>query len=124
MTRMPVSSRLIRIGLDGTEHELSRFHGAARGWQGANGYFPPLHLVGPRAKFETPDLPCSYTADQQSVELVWVGNEQVPDGFSQTRPMIHARVAGWRDHRVRVLQQAGERNVRLIRDIWLEEQRP
>ncbi|MCY7402530.1 MAG: hypothetical protein LH477_16525 [Nocardioides sp.] len=128
MTRMPVSSRFIRIGLDGTEHELSRFNGAARGWQGAKGYFPPLHLVGPRAKFGTLDLPCSYTADQQSVELVWVGDEQVPDGFSQTRPMIHARVvplaecevfditlvARWRDHRVRVLQQAGEEVLVLV----------
>lgn len=122
MTRMPVSARFIRVRLDGTEQELSRYHGAARGWQGAKGYFPPLHLVGPRAKVGSLDLPCSYTADQQSVELVWVGDEQVPQGFAPTRPMIHARVvpvtecevfdialvARWRDRRVRVLQQAGD----------------
>ena len=128
MTRMPVSARFIRVDLDGTERELSRFHGAARGWERAQGYFPPLHLVGPRARFGTLDLPCSYTADQQSVELVWVGDEQVPEGFEQTRPMVHARVvpvaecevfdialvARWRDHRVRVLQQAGEEVLVLV----------
>ena len=122
MTRMPVSARFIRIDLDGTERELSRYHGAARGWERAQGYFPPLHLVGPRAKVAGLDLACSYTADQQSVELVWVGDDQVPDGFVQTRPMVHARVvpvaecevfdiallARWRERRVRVLQQAGD----------------
>ena len=98
------------------------YEGAARGWRGAKGYFPPLHLIGPRAKHGTLDLPCSYTADQQSVELVWVGDEQVPDGFEQVRPRVHARVvpvaecevfdialmARWGEHRVRVLQQAGD----------------
>ena len=122
MTRMPVSARFIRIDLDGTERELSRYHGAARGWERAQGYLPPLHLVGPRAKVAGLDLACSYTADQQSVELVWVGDDQVPDGFVQTRPMVHARVvpvaecevfdiallARWRERRVRVLQQAGD----------------
>lgn len=121
MTRMPVGARFIRVDLDGTERELSRYHGAARGWERAQGYLPPLHLVGPRAKHDTLDLPCSYTADQQSVELVWVGDEQVPQGFVQTRPRVHARVvpitecevfdialvARWRDQRVRILQQAG-----------------
>ncbi len=122
MTRMPVGARFIRIALDGTEREFSRYQGAARGWQGAKGYFPPLHLVGPRAAHGTLDLPCSYTADQQSVELVWVGDQQVPEGFTQVRPVVHARVlpvaqcevfdiallARWRDHHVRILQQAGD----------------
>jgi hypothetical protein len=122
LTRVPVSARFIRIGLDGTEREFSRYDGAARGWRGAKGYYPPLHLIGPRAKHGTLDLPCSYTADQQSVELVWVGDEQVPDGFDQVRPRVHARVvpvaecevfdiallARWREHRVRILQQAGD----------------
>jgi hypothetical protein len=122
MTRVPVGARFIRIGLDGRERELSRFLGAARGWRGAKGYVPPLHLVGPRARYGDLDLPCSYTADQQSVELVWVGDERVPEGFVPTRPRVHARVvpvaecevfdialvARWRDHRVRVLQQAGD----------------
>jgi len=122
MTRMPVGARFIRIGLDGREQEFSRYHGAARGWQGAKGYVPPLHVVGPRARYGDLDLPCSYTADQQSVELVWVGEAQVPEGFTEVRPMVHARVVPvaecevfdialvgrWRDHRVRVLQQVGE----------------
>lgn len=122
LTRMPVGARYIRIGLDGTEREFSRYEGAARGWRGAKGYFPPLHLIGPRAKHGALDLPCSYTADQQAVELVWVGDQQVPEGFEQVRPRVHARVvptsecevfdiallARWREHRVRVLQQAGD----------------
>ena len=122
LTRMPVSARFVRVSADGTERELSRYDGAARGWRGARGYFPPLHLIGPRATHGSLDLPCSYTADQQSVELVWVGDEQVPQGFEQVRPRVHARVVPvaecevfdiallgrWREHPVRILQQAGE----------------
>lgn len=128
MTRMPVSARFIRIGVDGREREFSRYHGAARGWQGAKGYVPPLRLVGPRARLGTLDLPCSYTADQQSVEMVWVGEQQVPEGFAEVRPGVHARVvpvtecevfdiallARWRDHRVRVLQQVGDEVLVLV----------
>lgn len=128
MTRMPVSARYIRVAADGTEREFSRYQGAARGWQAAKGYFPPLHLIGPRARFGTLDLPASYTADQQSVELVWVGDDQVPEGFVQTQPRVHARVvpvsacevfdiallARWREHRVRILQQVGEQALVLV----------
>lgn len=128
MTRMPVSARFVRVSLDGTEKEFSRFHGAARGWEGAKGYVPPVHLVGPRARLGSLDLPCSYSADQQSVEMVWVGDGQVPEGFAQVRPGIHVRVvpvaecevfdialvARWRDHRVRVLQQVGEEVLVLV----------
>lgn len=128
LTRMPVSARYIRVGLDGTEREFSRYQGAARGWQGAKGFFPPLHVIGPRAKHGTLDLPCSYTADQQSVEMVWVGDEGVPEGFSPVRPMVHARVVPvaecevfdialvghWRDRRVRVLQQVGDEVLVLV----------
>ena len=128
MTRMPVSARYIRIGPDGTEREFSRYLGAARGWQGAKGYFPPLHLIGPRAKAGALDLPASYTADQQSVELVWVGDVQVPEGFEQVRPQVHARVLPlsacevfeiaivglWAGQRVRVLQQVGEQALVLL----------
>lgn len=128
LTRVPVGARFIRIGLDGTEKEFSRYQGAARGWQGAKGYFPPLHLIGPRARFGGLDLPCSYTADQQAVELVWSGDEQVPDGFTPTRPRVHARVVPvaecevfdialvgrWRERRVRVLQQVGDEVLVLV----------
>ncbi|HSU00992.1 MAG TPA: hypothetical protein VLK03_00455, partial [Nocardioides sp.] len=83
LTRMPVSARYIRVDLDGTEREFSRYQGAARGWQGAKGYFPPLHLIGPRAQHGTLDLPCSYAADQQAVEMVWVGEQQAPRASSR-----------------------------------------
>lgn len=123
MTRMPVSARFIRIDRDGTEREFSRYDGAAHGWRGAKGYFPPLHLVGPRVKIGDLDLPASYTEDQQSLEVVWVGDDPVPEGFVQTRPRVHARVlplascdevfevvltATWRDAPVRILQRAGD----------------
>ncbi len=135
MTRMPVSARYIRIAADGTEREFSRYQGAARGWQAATGYFPPLHLIGPRAKFDALDLPCSYVADQQSVELVWVGDDHVPEGFVQTQPRVHARVvpvaecevfdiallARWREHRVRILQQVGEQALVLLTPTSLAE---
>jgi hypothetical protein len=128
MTRVPVGARYIRIGPDGTEREFSRFLGAARGWQDAKGYFPPLHLIGPRAAFAGLDVPASYTADQQSVELVWVGDHEVPAGFEQVRPRVHARVvpvsecevfdiavvARWAGQRVRVLQQVGDQALVLL----------
>lgn len=135
MTRVPVGARFVRVGRDGTEREFSRYDGAAWGWQRAKGYFPPLHLIGPRAKWQGLDLPASYTADQHSVELVWVGDERVPEGFTPARPRTHSRVvpvaecesvfevvihARWRDAAVRVLQQAGQETLLLLTDPTVE----
>jgi hypothetical protein len=122
LTRVPTGSRFVRVAADGSETVLSEYGGAAWGWQRAKGYFPPLHVIGPRAKWGGLDLPASYTEDQQSVELVWVGDDGVPEGFTPSRPRVHARTvpvaecesvfevvltALWRDAPVRVLQQAG-----------------
>lgn len=135
LTRVPTGSRFVRVAADGSETILSEYGGAAWGWQRAKGYFPPLHLVGPRAKWQGHDLPASYTEDQQSVELVWVGDEGVPDGFSPSRPRVHARTvpvaecdsvfevvltATWRDTPVRVLQQAGDEALVVLLDPDIE----
>ncbi len=129
MTRMPVSTRYIRVSRDGSEQEFSRYDGAAWGWRRAKGYFPPLHIIGPRVKWNGLDLPASYAADLQSLELVWVGDEGVPEGFSPARPRVHSRVvplaecdevfeitliATWRGEPVRILQQAGEQALLLL----------
>jgi hypothetical protein len=135
MTRVPLGARFIRVDRDGTEREFSRYDGAAWGWRRAKGYFPPLHLIGPRAKWRGLDLPASYTEDQQGVELVWVGDQGVPEGFSPARPRVHARVvpvaeceavfevviaARWRDAPVRILQQAGDEALLLLADPTVE----
>ncbi|WP_110181140.1 hypothetical protein [Nocardioides solisilvae] len=135
MTRVPTGARFVRVHRDGTESEYSRYGGAAWGWQNAKGYFPPLHLIGPRATWHGLDLPASYTEDQQGVELVWVGDRDVPDGFTPSRPRVHSRVvpvaecesvfevvvtARWRDEPVRVLQQAGGEALVVLLDPTVE----
>lgn len=135
MTRAPVGTRFVRVDRDGTERELSRYGGAAWGWHRARGYFPPLHLIGPRATWRGLDLPASYTEDQQSVELVWVGDEGVPEGFTSARPRVHSRVVPvaecdqvfevdlrgrWRGAPVRILQQAGDEALLVLVDPTLE----
>lgn len=131
LTRVPTGARFVRVAADGSETVLSEYGGAAWGWQRAKGYFPPLHVIGPRAKWDGLDLPASYTEDQQSVELVWVGDEGVPAGFTPARPRVYARTvpvaecesvfevvltARWRDAPVRVLQQAGDETLLFLLD--------
>lgn len=131
LTRVPTGSRFVRVAADGSETVLSEYGGAAWGWQRATGYFPPLHLIGPRATWHGLDLPASYTEDQQSVELVWVGDDGVPDGFTPSRARVHARTVPiaecdsvfevvltttWRDAPVRVLQQAGPETLLVLID--------
>lgn len=123
LTRVPMGAEFVRIGVDGSERVLSEYGGAAWGWQRAKGYFPPLHLIGPRAKWRGLDLPASYTEDQQAVELVWVGDDGIPEGFTPSRPRVHSRVvpvaecesvfevvltSTWRGAAVRIVQQAGD----------------
>ncbi|MFC6287290.1 hypothetical protein ACFP3Q_08430 [Nocardioides sp. GCM10027113] len=128
LTRLPAGAQYVRVGRDGTERVFSEYAGAALGWRGGKGYLPPLWLVGPRARWNGLDLPASYSADLTEADLVWVGDEGVPDGFEQTRPRIHAhRVAvedcemfevvveaRWRDAPVRVLQMAGDEALLLL----------
>ena len=83
-------------------------------------YFPPLHLVGARARWNGLDLPAEFVPGEQSMELVWVGGEDVPEGFEAVRPRTHFRVvpmaeceeifevvitARWQGVPVRVLQK-------------------
>ena len=122
-TRLPAGARFVRVARDGTEKELSSYGGAAWGWQGSRGYFPPLHLVGPRAQWQGRDLPGSFSEDHGSFELVRVGDQDVPEGFREARPKVFVREvrvtdcdaifevvlnARWRDVDVRVIQSAGE----------------
>lgn len=120
LTRLPAGSRFVRVAADGQERELSVYDGPARGWRGATGYLPPLHLIGPRARWRDLDLPAGLSPDAETVELVWVGTDEPPEGFEPTRPRVCARsvpaaecevfevvvTARWRDVDVRVLQQA------------------
>lgn len=135
MTRVPTGARYVRVDGDGTERELSRYGGAGWGWQRARGYFPPLHLIGPRAKWQGLDLPGSYTEDHSGIELVWVGDRAVPDGFRPSRPRVHVRTVAvaecdevfevdlrgrWRGAPVRILQQAGDEALLLLLDPTVE----
>jgi len=131
LTRVPMGAEFVRVGPDGGESVLSTYGGVAWGWQRAQGYTPPLHVIGPRAKWHGLDLPASYTKDQQSVELAWLGDDEVPDGFEPSRPGVYARTvpvaecesvfevvltARWRDAPVRVLQQAGAETLLVLID--------
>lgn len=131
LTRVPMGAQFVRVAADGSEKVFSEYGGAAWGWQRATGYFPPLHLIGPRAKWRGLDLPASYTVDQESVELVWIGDDGLPEAFTPSRPKVHARVvpvaecdevfevvvtATWRGAPVRVLQQVGDEALVVLLD--------
>lgn len=142
-TRVPSGSTIQRLHADGRIEQLAAFGSPAKGWTGATGFYPPLHIVGPRAKWRGHDLPADFLPNgQPGVELVWIGDEGVPDGFEQIRPMIHRRLAPFGEcdeifevvitasHRgvpVRVLQQAaGEALLLLENPSWsqVEELQP
>jgi len=88
-TRVPVGAELWRCTADG-EALLATFAGPAMGWQGASGYFPPIHFVGARAKWRDLDVPAELSRDRNSVELTVVGSSG-PDGFEQVRPDVWRR---------------------------------
>lgn len=94
-TRVPSGSALWRLHADGRSEQLSVLTSPAAGWTGATGYYPPLHVLGPRARWRGHDLPADFLPDHQSLELVWVGDEDVPEGFEPVRPRIHRRVVGF-----------------------------
>ncbi|QIK67201.1 hypothetical protein G7072_13365 [Nocardioides sp. HDW12B] len=121
-TRVPTGSRVVRIGRDGRETELSSYGGAGWGWQRAKGYTPPLGLLGPRAQWQGQELPGSYSEDQRSFELVRAGVAEAPPGFRESRPRVFVRevplsecdavfevvlTARWRGVDVRVVRSTG-----------------
>lgn len=129
-TRVPSGSTIQRLYADGRTEQLTALGSPAKGWTGATGYFPPLHVVGPRAKWRGHDLSADFLPNNQAgVELVWIGDDGVPDGFEQIRPMIHRRLApfsecdeifevvitaSYHGVPVRVLQRAGDEALLLL----------
>jgi hypothetical protein len=89
-TRVPAGAELWRIERDGQQRLLTAFTGPARGWAGAVGYFPPIHLVGTRATWQDLDVPADLVADGSTVELAVVG-DTAPDGFEQVRVGVWSR---------------------------------
>jgi hypothetical protein len=127
-TRVPAGTELWRMGADGHQQMLTVYAGAAVGWRGARGYFPPVHLVGPRAVWGGAEYPADLSLDRRAVELVHVGPD-VPPGFEAVRPQVSRRVvpvgecervfdlvltARWHEVPVRVLQPVGERALVLL----------
>lgn len=91
-TRVPIGAEYWRISATGEQQGLSTFAGPAMGWRAAKGYFPPLHLVGPRAEWNGLDLPAALVPDSDDVELVHVGRDSAPEGFEEGRPQVWRRV--------------------------------
>jgi hypothetical protein len=89
-TRVPVHAELWRRSMSG-EQLLAQFAGPATGWRGSRGYFPPVHLVGTRAKWNDLDVPAEILPDGASVELASVGPD-APAGWEQVRPQVWRRV--------------------------------
>ncbi|TGN33254.1 hypothetical protein [Aeromicrobium chenweiae] len=121
-TRVPTGTELWRLRAEGEPGLKLIYDGPAHGWRRAPSYFPPLHIVGPRAMWRGLDLPAAFTPDITHVELVHVG-DAAPDGFEAVRPQVSRVVipvsecesifeavltASWRGHGARVLQRAGE----------------
>ena len=83
-TRVPAGAELWRVERDGQQRFLTVFTGPARGWADSRGYFPPIHVVGTRAKWRDLDVPADFVGDGNSVELAVVG-DTAPEGFEQVR---------------------------------------
>lgn len=138
-TRVPMGAEVWRIPAQGEQHPVVVFDSPARGWKGTDAYSPPLALIGPRARWQGLELQAEFTPDFQSVELLHLGDANVPEGFEQTRPQVYARVvpraecdvifetnvtATWRDAPVRVLQGGDEQVLlQLIEPDWPTVQR-
>lgn len=106
-TRYPRGAELWRIHASGDQELLTLFDGAARGWRDARGYTPPTQIVGPRGVVDGQEHAAEATdPTAEHVELIALG-EQVPAGFTTTRPLVSTRVLAARDcervHEVRVL---------------------
>ena len=127
-TRVPVGTEFWRIAHTGEQKALSVYDGPALGWRGAPGYFPPLHVVGPRAEWHGLDLPAAFLPEGR-IELVHVGDQAPAPEFEQVRPQVwRAEVPLAACDRVfevvltatvdgvpvRVLQQAGDQALVLL----------
>lgn len=117
-TRVPNGAELWLLQADGEQRLLAVFDGPALGWRGAAGWFPPLHLVGPRAEWQGLDLPAALLPDG-GLEIVHAGAEPPRAGFEQVRPDVWRQVlpvdhvqrifdltltCRWRDVDCRVIQ--------------------
>jgi hypothetical protein len=88
-TRVPAGAELRRVDSAGNEHVLAVFNGPALGWNGGRGYYPPVHLVGTRAKWAALDVPGELLGND--VELVVVGST-APPGFAEVRADVWRRL--------------------------------
>jgi len=89
-TRVPAGAELWRLQRDGEQRHLATYVSPGQGWSGGRGYYPPVHLVGTRAKWLDLDVPADIVGDGTEVELVVVG-ETAPDGFQQVRVGVWCR---------------------------------
>jgi hypothetical protein len=129
-TRVPAGTELWRLRAETAPALKLLYDGPARGWRQGPSYFPPLHVVGPRARWQGHDLPAAFTEDTSALEIVWVGAD-APAGFEQTRPSVSRRLvdpgecdsvfeveltAELQGVPVRILQRAGEQVLVLLTD--------
>ena len=92
-TRVPVGTEFWRIKDTGEQRALSVFAGPAIGWRGAQGYFPPLHLVGPRATWRGADHPAAFQPDGTGLELVTLTRDFAGALEHMFRPQIQTLFA-------------------------------
>jgi hypothetical protein len=130
-TRVPTGTELWRLSGDTAPALKLLYDGPAMGWRQGPSYFPPLHVVGPRARWQGHALPAAFTEDTSALEIVWVGAD-APAGFEQTRPSVSRRLvdpgecdsvfeveltAELQGVPVRFLQRAGEQALVLLTDL-------
>ena len=124
-TRVPTGTELWRLRVGEAPALKLIYDGPAKGWRQAPSYFPPLHVVGPRARWNGWDLPAAFGEDASQIELVYVGDDP-PAGFDPIRPTVSRRVvavgecesvfeaeltARVHDLPVRVLQRVGDQSL-------------
>ncbi|MEV7397657.1 hypothetical protein [Aeromicrobium sp. NPDC092404] len=125
LTRVPTGAELWRLRTGEAPALKLVYDGPAAGWRQAPSYFPPLHLVGPRARWNGEDLPAAFRADTSQIELVHVGDGP-PPGFEPVRPTVSRRIVDVAECEavfeavltgrvgelpVRVLQRAGDHSL-------------
>lgn len=124
-TRVPTGTELWRLRPGAAPSCKLIYDGPSIGWRQAPSYFPPLHVVGPRARWNGWDLPAAFREDTSHIELVYVGDDP-PPGFTSVRPTVSRRVVNVsecegvfdaeltgrvNDQPVRVLQRVGDQSL-------------